>query len=287
MVVEEPILLVPQRLLRVGEAVHRVGDVDKVLPEFAGKVFVNRILLCQHEGGRQHAPRERRHPARAVGLAQHVSRRQLAAIERADVVHSQEAALKYVLSQRVFAIYPPGEVEQHLVENAFQECVVGHAGVRTLDIKHGPRRHREHGRIHVAKIPFVRWELAVRVHVPLAQHQNDLILGELRIDVRERRAMKAQVPRGEPGELPFVGHRDHVAREEMPPFMVAGLATIGGRRRLGRVAFEPVRHHVVVVLLRPQHAGERLPGDHFRIERIDDRPTRHHRTRPPLLGAAA
>jgi hypothetical protein len=42
-----------------------------------------------------------------------------------------------------------------------------------------------HRRVDVAKCPFVRGDLAVRVHVPLAQHQDQLALREVWIDHRQ------------------------------------------------------------------------------------------------------
>ena len=49
----------------------------------------------------------------------------LAAVEDADVVEAQEAALENVPALRVLAIHPPGEVEQQLVEDALQEVAIG------------------------------------------------------------------------------------------------------------------------------------------------------------------
>ena len=39
-----------------------------------------------------------------------------AAVEHADIVETQEAALKHVLAEAVLAVHPPGEVEQQLIE---------------------------------------------------------------------------------------------------------------------------------------------------------------------------
>jgi len=58
-----------------------------------------------------------RHPARAVGLVQVTAGRQLgAAVEDADVVEPQKAALKNVLPFHVLAVHPPVEVEHQLVK---------------------------------------------------------------------------------------------------------------------------------------------------------------------------
>ena len=63
-----------------------------------------------------------RHPARAVGLLDVAAGRQRrAAIEHADVVQAEEAALEDVLAFGVLAIHPPGEVQQQLVEDALEK----------------------------------------------------------------------------------------------------------------------------------------------------------------------
>src|SRR4029079_10907500 len=96
-----------------------------MLPEFTGEVFKYWVPLGQQQRDRKHASRERRHPARAVGLSEHVTGWQLAAIERAAVVHSQEAAVKNILSKCISPVDPPREIEQQFFEDSLQECVVG------------------------------------------------------------------------------------------------------------------------------------------------------------------
>ena len=240
------------------QAVHRVGDVDVVLPELARDALVGGVLLREDQGDRQEVLGERRHPAGAVGLAQQVAWRQRVTVEDTDVVHPQEAALEDVVPQCVLAVHPPGEVEKHLVEDALEEPVVGDPGAAALDLEHRDRGHGEDRRVDVAEVPFVGGDLSVGVHVPLPQNEQDLLLGELRVDVREGNAVEAQVPGGEPGELPLVGHRDHVAGEQVRPLVVAPLPALGRRARLRRVALQPVADDVVVELLGPQHPGECL-----------------------------
>ena len=46
------------------------------------------------------------------------------AVERADVVEAEEAALEDVVALGVLAVDPPGEVQQQLVEDALEEVVV-------------------------------------------------------------------------------------------------------------------------------------------------------------------
>ena len=47
-----------------------------------------------------------------------------AAVEHADVVEAEEAALEHVLAVAILAVHPPGEVQQQLVERALQELEV-------------------------------------------------------------------------------------------------------------------------------------------------------------------
>ena len=50
-----------------------------------------------------------------------------AAIENADVVETEKAALENVHAFGVFAIHPPGEIQHQFLENAFEKCAVGAA----------------------------------------------------------------------------------------------------------------------------------------------------------------
>ena len=124
-----------------------------------------------------------------------------------------------------------------------------------------------HRRIHVAERPLVGRNLSVGMHVPLAQHQDELILGKIRIHQRQRNAVKRQVPCGVPGILPFVGHGDDVGVVQMRPLVIAAVAALRRRRRIARIAFEPLLHHVVIELLGPQHAGKALAHDILRVRR--------------------
>jgi hypothetical protein len=78
-------------------------------------------------------------------------------------VQPEEAALEDVVAADVLAVYPPGEIEQQLVHDPGQEIEVP----SPVDLEHplGGRR------IHAAERPLVRRNLAVGVHVPLAEQQ--------------------------------------------------------------------------------------------------------------------
>ena len=93
---------------------------------------------------------------------------------------------------------------------------------------------------------------------PLAAQQQQLLLGEGRVDVGDRDAVEGQVPGGEPGVLPVVGHGDHVGQVQVAPAAVAGRVGPAFRRRggAGGVAVEPLPHAVAVDLLAPVQARE-------------------------------
>ena len=125
-----------------------------------------------------------------------------------------------------------------------------------VDAPAGPGVHR---RIDVAEVELIGGQLAVRVHVPFAQEQHQLLLGEIGIDPRQRQHVEGQVPGGIPGIFPFVGHRDDVPVVEVRPVGIAAGGALRGRRWLLRVALEPIPHDIMVKLFAPQQPGVSLP----------------------------
>jgi len=184
------------------------------------------------------------------------------AVEDADVVQPEEAALEDVPLTRVFAVRPPCVVQQQLVEDAFEEDQVSIAAtLPPVDLEDAPGGPCVNRRIDIAERPLVRRELPVWVHVPLAREQRELVLCELRVDQSERHAVKRQVPGGVPRVFPFVGHGDHVGVVQVQPFAVTAVLSLRRRRGLGRVTDQPARHFVTVELLAPDHSRERLPSN--------------------------
>src|SRR5262245_24670824 len=91
-----------------------------------------------------------------------------ATIENANVVEAEKAALKNVHSISIFAIDPPGEIQQQLLEDPLKKNCVADSTSFLLDLVNAPRRPGVNGRIHITKCPLVSRQLTVWVHVPFA-----------------------------------------------------------------------------------------------------------------------
>ena len=119
----------------------------------------------------------------------------------------------------------------------------------------GPGVHR---RVDVAEVPLVRGNLPAGVEVLVPQHQVQLVLAEVLVDERQRKAVEGQVPRRVPRVLPLVRHGDYVGVVHVVPVVVAGAARRPALNGSGAVLLEPPVDVVVVELLGPEHAGQRL-----------------------------
>ncbi len=119
-----------------------------------------------------------------------------------------------------------------------------------------------HGRIHVREREFVGGNLAVRVHVPLAQQHLELAFREGRVDAGQFDRVERKVPGREPRIFPRIGHRKHVAVEDMRPLPIPAMQpATRWWRWLGRVALQPAIDLVIVELLGPKESGLRLAHD--------------------------
>ena len=185
--------------------------------------------------------------------------RPVRAVEHADVVEPEEAALEDVVAFGVLAVHPPREVDQQLLEHALEELAVAAAVDLLLDLVDADRRPRVHRRVDVAERPLVGRDLAVGMHVPLAREQEELLLREVGIDHRERESSGTPCPTPRTTGTPTC--RASTARRAADMCHHAWLRPLLARfrrRRSGGIAVEPALDHVAVVLLAPQHAGERL-----------------------------
>ncbi len=136
------------------------------------------------------------------------------------------------------------------LEHRPEELEVARAPAVPLDPVHLPGRPAEQRRVHVVEVPLVGGELPADVLVAGVAHQQQLRLGELRVDVGHGHAVKGEVPRGVPRILPGVRHQDHVGVAQRLPLPVPAVPALvraaaaaadrrgaSGRRRSDRTAW--------------------------------------------------
>ena len=182
-----------------------------MLEELGRHIFIRRVVTRQLQCDRQHVQAVHAHPGGAVRLSQVATGWQRSrAVEDADVVQTEEATLKDIVAFGILAVHPPGEVQQQLLEDALQEAPISHTVDAFVDLVNAPGGPGVNGRIDILEAPFIGRDLSVGMHVPLAQHQDQLALGKVRVDHGQWDAVKRQVPCGVPRVLPFVRHRDDV-----------------------------------------------------------------------------
>ena len=116
---------------------------------------------------------------------------------------------EHVAPGRVLAVDPPAEIQHQPLKRSFQEPKIRPAEgpLHLVERQRGPGVHR---RIHIAEVPLVGGNLPIGVGIETAQHQQQLLLGEIEIHERQGKRVESQVPGGIPGVLPLVRHRDHV-----------------------------------------------------------------------------
>ena len=288
LVVEEAVLGIEEPDVR-----HAVGDGREVLEELQRHRGVGVVVRGETDRHAQHHERVEGHPRRAIRLLDDVALGQVRSVDRPDVVQAEEAALEDVVALAVNLVDPPGEVDEQLLEDAREEVDVAGA----VDLEDANRRPCVHRRVDIVEIPLVRRERAIGVHVPLAQHEQELVLRVLSVDVREDDRVEGEVPCREPGVLPRVGHRHDVVGIEVAPAAIAAQGMTRGRGRLGGIAIQPPGYVVSEELLAPDHAGEGTAHDvrpigrrtrrrQLGIELIGFPLTRSHEVVEPRVGPA-
>src|SRR4051794_26371884 len=72
--------------------------------------------------------------------------------------------------------------------------------------------------------------------------------------------MKSQIPRGVPGILPFVRHRNHMIVDHMRPVAIPNVTRgSGSSKRVSPMFFKPSICIKEIVLFAPQHSRKSLP----------------------------
>src|SRR4029077_10959800 len=139
------------------------------------------ILTGEFNSDAQQVEAKHAHPACAIALfeAAAVSERGVA-IEHANVIEPKETTLENVVAFAIFAVHPPGESDEQLVEDCLQKCAIAAAALLSFDLINAPCSPRDDRWIDIAKMPFVCRDLAVRMLIPLAQDEIELALRKMR-----------------------------------------------------------------------------------------------------------
>src|SRR5438128_9651850 len=152
-----------------------------MLEELRGHVFVYWIGLREFQRHGKDGEAITSHPRSAVRLLQKSTGRQrFRAVENADVIEPEETAGEKIVAFGVFAVHPPGEVEQQLLECAFKKSAIT-LPTRTSHLVNAPGGPGVDGRMHITNSQSVSRHLSVRVHVPFAHQEIEPLPAELPI----------------------------------------------------------------------------------------------------------
>src|SRR4051794_19295775 len=96
-VIKESILLAPHACAIVTQMIDGICDVQEMLPELAGYVFIRGIFVRKLEGDCQQVEAVHGHPAGSIRLLDESSHRERrTSIEDADVIQSKKSTLEDV-----------------------------------------------------------------------------------------------------------------------------------------------------------------------------------------------
>ena len=125
-------------------------------------------------------------------------RKGLVAVEDADVVHTEKPAAEHTAVVDILLVEPPHDAQGQRAVRLGEEGMVADTGLHPIQLIDLPCRPRVQGRVGVAEGPFVGRDLSVRVLGGGLQEDQDLLLGQVGIDQRQRHTVKRQVPCGKP-----------------------------------------------------------------------------------------
>src|SRR5437016_11513227 len=155
-VVEKSVFGVPHRVHTVAAVAHGVGDVEEVLPELAGDVFIDGIFAGELKGDGQHVEGVHSHPGCPIGLFNMATRgKRCATIEDPDVVEAEKAALEHVHAFGVLAVHPPSEVEHEFLEHALKKSAVTFPAGLLFNLVDAPCGPGMNGRIYISEGPLI------------------------------------------------------------------------------------------------------------------------------------
>jgi hypothetical protein len=159
-VIEEPVV----RVIAAG-GFQRVHHQDQLLQELDNHVVIDRIPLGKQDRQREHRAGVIAHPRRAVCLIKFHARGKVGTVDGTDVVQPQETATKKVVAVGIFAVEPPGEVEQKFLEDALEKVEVG----GSVNDEHPKRGQGVNRRVDIVEAPLVRRKRAIRMQKPFPQ----------------------------------------------------------------------------------------------------------------------
>src|SRR5438105_14903860 len=117
-IVVKLVFFIPKANAFAAEIVHGRGDAEKMFEKFGSDIFVSVIFARQLDRDAHQVERKHSHPAGAIALLEMAAvGKARVAIEDADVVESEESALENIFTFGVFPVHPPGEGDEHFVED--------------------------------------------------------------------------------------------------------------------------------------------------------------------------
>src|SRR5947209_164524 len=99
------------------------------------------------------------------------------------------------------------------------------------------------------------------MHVPFSCKKVKLLLGEVRVDHSKWNAMERGIPCSKERIFPRIRHRKDIVQIHVFPIGVANSFSSFWRWWLARITISPLIPYEVVMLFRPQHAGQSLSLD--------------------------
>ena len=237
LVVVKTVDVVPQP--KPSQCVHSAGDRHEVLEEIRRHVFICRIFASQFQRHREHRQAIGRHPGGAVGLFQFRSPGSGSDRSNTPMLSSPRNPPEKMLPSTSLRF-------THQVKfissfwNTRARKTRSRLPARTGHLVDAPACPGMHRRIDVRKVELVGRDLPIGVHVPLAQQQQQLLFGEVRIEPGEAEPCEKPDPRPRTRDTPTCPASESRRGCRDAPVVIAPHAAIRRRRRLARVAVQPI-----------------------------------------------
>src|SRR5215472_7288295 len=160
-VIIETVFFVPHRIVMIANPIHCIGNPNEVFIETVSQAFIDRVVLGKDNGELTHDLAKQSNPCGAIGLFDNSSGWQVGApIKYANVVQAEKSSGENIAPLRVFAVYPPGEIDQQALKTLFHKLDVSPAPL-FLNLVQEQRGPGMDGRVNVAKLPLVGGNLSI------------------------------------------------------------------------------------------------------------------------------